>query len=489
MAAATIFGVLSGLGNTGEQLAEARDINRDEAVRKLAQAQAIDTHRQATETHRTQQQEAQLRMQREQQQLAAGKQPLMIGNPFTASGKQYARYQDPISGALSVKELPGPADETPEEKMHRGLVAIGIPETDASQAVIRKLTGRGSEKREVMPDQESPTGYSAIYYDTDGNEVWRAATAPPRYLTPTETNGSSTDPFGNVTVHKTIRRPLLPSGAPGGPVTPPGGQTPAGGATTLPRGPASAPSTASPAASGLPAGPLSVGTYKGLDSTGKIPMRPGLNPNVVQLANDILSGQDVTKILGRGRAPAEALARAYGWKGQGSLTPAQQMQVEQVDRSLAALSEPRMLKLFDSTAGRLFMSTIPLDPTGEGGVGGFSAAVKRGIMSQDQANYMNALTRLRGVIGGIRGFTGANNSNATAERLLAELPNFTNTKNSADAKNKIERLRQEVSIIKRLGYFLPGEPAGGSSAQPEVLPPAGAKVRDFTQLEPSQVQP
>jgi hypothetical protein len=219
-----------------------------------------------------------------------------------------------------------------------------------------------------------------------------------------------------------------------------------------------------PAAAGQ--GTIAVGTYRGLDAQGQIAPRAGLNDQVRQYANDILAGRDVTKIPAKARGVAEALAARYGWKGQGSLTPAQQMQIEQVDNSLKALSDPRMLKLFDSTAGRLRMSTVPLDPTGEGGFAGVTAALNRGLMTQDQADYMNALTRLRGVIGGIRGFTGANNSNATADRLLAELPNFTNTKNSADAKNKLDRLRQEVAIIKRLGYFLPGEPAATAAAAP-----------------------
>jgi hypothetical protein len=219
-----------------------------------------------------------------------------------------------------------------------------------------------------------------------------------------------------------------------------------------------------------------IGPYKGLDETGHIPARPGLNPQLVAAANRLFDDSDVAKLGVRGAdlQAVTALASKYGWR-QGSLTPAQQMQIHQVDNSLKALSDPKMLKLFDSTTGRLLMSTVSLDPTGEGGFAGLEAAAKRGVMSQQQTEYMNALTRLRGVIGGIRGFTGANNSNATADRLLAELPNFTNTKNSADAKDKLDKLRQEVEIIKRLGYFLPdgdprlGVPTAAPAAQDNPL--------------------
>ena len=211
---------------------------------------------------------------------------------------------------------------------------------------------------------------------------------------------------------------------------------------------------------------MAVGTYKGLDQTGHIPERPGLNSQLVQMANDILDGRDVTKITpAKARGAAESLARAYGWKGQGSLTPAQQQQISQVDNSLAVLSDPKNLKLFDSPWATV-MSTIPIDPTSEGGTKGLVEGLARRGIPQDYATYLDSLIRLRGVIAGIRGFTGANNSNATAERLLAELPNFTNTKNGKDAAEKLAKLRQEVSIIKKLGYFVPDDQAPKGALPP-----------------------
>ena len=622
--AAGMFGALGALGSMGNQVAEGRQMAHEEIVRRLAEQQAQQAG--ALNMQATRQRIASEQSRDQLAQLAA-KQPIVLGTPYVGKGgKMYQRYQDPISNAVTNKELPGDAPETEQEKLHRGLVAIGFSEQDASQAVIKKLTGKTPEKREVQPDASSPTGFSAIYYDIEGNEVWSAPTLPPRTAVPRETKRTSTDQFGNVTSSDSITKPLIggQAGAPAGPAAPrgsaivqglasgqmpsatmavanakglvepgniliwhrpavqnadgthsseysisnqdeqgrevliptvvngrfltPDGRKPPEGsdaekamfdaawdhyektgqnlgkfdsvadadayanvlhnrgepaaaapqaivrglasANVPPTRPLSTPSTAAPAATGGPGGQgtIAVGPYRGLDAQGQIPPRPGLNPQVAQFANDILAGRDVTKIPVKARALAESMAKQYGWKGQGSLTPAQQMQIEQVDNSLATLSDPKYLKLFDPFWQSLLMSMVPLDPTGEGGAAGAKAHTQRKWMSDDQAYYMNALTRLRGVIGGIRGFTGANNSNATADRLLAELPNFTNTKNSADALNKITRLRQEVAIIKRLGFYLTDAQSpvsAGAAADPskpgakrEAAPAAKPKTKE-----------
>jgi hypothetical protein len=145
------------------------------------------------------------------------------------------------------------------------------------------------------------------------------------------------------------------------------------------------------------------------------------------------------------------------------------------------------------------MSTVPTKQSEEGGMAGLTEAVQRHLMTTRQTEYMNALTRLKGMITGIRSFTGANNSNATADRLEAELPTFQNTQSTADALNKLYRLRQEVAIIKRLGYFLPDADAdrllprkqtatptqaAPAQAAPAQAPPPGAVIRDYTQVGP-----
>jgi len=503
MAAGAIFGALSGLANLGEQKAEASQIASDEIVRRLLQ-------KQQTQAFRTQQQEAaermregNLRQQETSQRLLTGKQLIPLGTAFVSGGKQFQRFQNPLTGEISIQELAGPIPETPEEQMNRALTAIGYTEADRRDIINRKFGGKLTEDKLIEPDPNSYTGFSAVRRDEYGNKIWSVPALPPRFMAPTETTGTTTDPATGLTTTRTnIRRPLIPGVT--GPVAlpssiprtvPSGGASgaPGSGQATIPAAnlpkPQGAPVTGPGTAPGGPiqpaAGPMNVGPFRGLDAQGEIPPRPGLPDPIRQYANDILTGRDVSKIPQRLRGLAESWARAYGWKGQGSLTPAQQMQIQQVDNSLRAISTPEVLKLFDSPWA-VEMSTLPVDPKTEGGFTGLIQALQRKAIPQEYADYMDKLIRLRGVIAGIRGFTGANNSNATADRLLAELPNFNNTKNGQDAATKLSQLRTEISIIKRLGYFVPDDQAPQPQAQPadQNAPPPGAKVRDFSQLGP-----
>jgi hypothetical protein len=207
---------------------------------------------------------------------------------------------------------------------------------------------------------------------------------------------------------------------------------------------------------------------------------------VREFANNLIQGGDLNKIPVKARALAESVARKYGWRGQGALTPAQQMQIHQVDSQLKTLAQDKYLKLFDSTPTRLWLAMLPLDPTDEGGISAVKDAAMRGAISQDAADFYDDLTRLRGVLGGIRSFTGANNTNATAARLLAELPKFTNTKNSRDARYKLSRLQQEVDIIKRLGYFVPDDQAPPPSAR-TATPAAPAAANSSHESEADRI--
>jgi hypothetical protein len=474
--AAGLFGALGAIGDTGNQVAEGRQIAHEEIVRRLAEQQA--------------QQAATLNQQRIKQQIAKGaqdletsKQPIALGTAYVSGGKTLQRFQDPLTGKVTVQELPGGAPETKIEGTFRGLKALGLGDEEATQTAIKMATGKTAEKREVIADANSTTGFSAVYKDPEGEEIWRQlGVVPPRQAGQQETDSDTTDPVTGLTIHRrTIRKPLFGSqaapGASGGTVAPPAAAGAPGGpaasqGTGIPRAVATPTGQAKPAAAPAGQGTIAVGPYKGIqlteDGRAIIPPRPGITDSVRQAAQDILDGRDTSKIPTKVRFLGESVARAYGWKGQGALTPAQQMQVQQVDNALATISDPKYLKLFDSTKTRLRMSLLPLDPSTEGGMKALLDAANRGTLSPDAAQFVDDLTRLRGVITGIRSFTGANNSNATADRLLAELPNFSNTTNSTDALYKISRLRTELSIIKRLGYFLP------DNAAPTAAPPAAA---------------
>lgn len=457
MATSVLMGILSGLGNLGEQQGEARQINAEDAIRKAQlKNQQSELQLRQTEEQRLQQ-EAQQHALLNQLTLTQAKQPIALGNPFVSKGKTYQRYQSPVDGAVSVQELPGDVPETADETKARGWKALGFSDDDVRQML--KQGKSTAETKITQPDPKSPTGYSEIAYDHSGTEVWRAPIVPPRGLIPSSTTRSSTDSLGLTTNSTTTRTPILP-----GAVTPkssPAASANSGGTSTLPRASVPQVGVGGTAPQGG-ASSLNIGTYRGLDTSGNIPETAKVNPQVREYANDILQGRDVTKIPAKARGLAESVARAYGWKGQGSLNPAQQMQIEQVDNSLKSISDPASLSLFNPSASKILAATIPIDPTTEGGLKGALQAIQRIGLPQAYADYVDKLIRLRGVITGIRGFTGANNSNATADRLLGELPTFTNTKNAQEAALKLQQLQKEVAIIKRLGYFLPEQgPAVG----------------------------
>ena len=479
MALGAIFGALSGLADFGEQRADATQQAADELYRRQLQ-------KQQTQQFQTTQSEQQLRMQELQTRIAQSKNKIPVGNVYTApGGKQYQRVQDPVSGAFSVEELQGPAAETPEQSMARSLKLLNFSDEEIKTTIERMYGGRAAGlKREVQPDPNSFTGYSAVYIDPTAppgqQEISREPTMPQRGLIPTETTGTSYDPATGLTsTHTSIRQPLVPGGGGGVPhaAMPLFNVAGAPGGVSAPT-PAPNPQTAQGGGAAPPQpGTGNTGPYRGLDENGNIPATAGVPFQIRQAAEDILNGRDVSKMPNRVRLVAESVAKKYGWKGQGSLTPAQQMQITQVDNALTALSDQKNLALFDDPTS-ILMGGVNLDPKGEGGLQGVTSAIERKLIPQQYATYLNELTRLRGVITGIRSFTGANNSNATADRLLAELPTFSNTKNSRDAFDKLYRLRQEVSIIKHLGYFLDDAQADAIKGPPPESKAAPATSDD-----------
>jgi hypothetical protein len=173
--AAGFFGALGAIGDTGNQVAEGQQLAHDEVVRRLAEQQAQQT---AT----LNQQRIKQQIEQGAQTLKQGQQAVALGQPYVANGKMVQRYQDPNTGAFSVKELPGGLPETPEQELFRGLMGIpGMTEESASAAVVKKLTGKTTQKREIVADANSATGFSAVYFDAaDGSELWRTAVIPPR---------------------------------------------------------------------------------------------------------------------------------------------------------------------------------------------------------------------------------------------------------------------------------------------------------------------
>jgi hypothetical protein len=493
-ALAGLFGGLGALGNLGAQKAEATDAARDELVKRLATAQQ-------QRTSALNEKLLQQKVQQGEFTAETERQPTTLGNPFVARGKTWQRMQNPVTGEVSLRELPGGPPETAQETMYRGLTAIGLSEEDASQTVVRKLTGRQAEHREVRCDA---SGCSAYYYDADGNLVWQAATAPPRSLIPSETTRTGFDIFGNPTTSTSIRRPLLGGlggapaapqsylggvGSPGAPGVQGGPAAPRQGGVSAPRPtsppartgtgrsapPAPAPTSGTGKSAPPAAGqPLTVGTYRGLTWDGKdgaIPDRPGLNPLVRQFATDLIQGQDTAKIPVQARGAAESVARAYGWKGQGSLTPKEQLQIQEADVAVVKLMDPKLLGTLGGFSGFWMSGMTPDAPESSTGRMAYHARKALLLNSRQQA-FLDQLNYVRSLMGGLRKITGGNASEAQMGRYLTDLPDPATTVSYAEARYKMGLLHKELTTAMKYGYFpkgddaAPGAGGGGGEIQP-----------------------
>ena len=490
-AAAALFGALGGLGDFGEQRAEGSQAARDEIQKRLVEQEQRQAFQQ-------QQREAQQRQRELQQRYQLEQQPIPIDKPFVAGGKTFQRYQNPLNGAVSLQELPGPLAETPEEQQGRGLKALGFSDEQIRDMMEKSLVKMpGGTRVGYAPDPANPgMEIATVYgYGPDGQPqpLYSYPTLQPSMM-PRVTSGTKYDaatglnlPFSSTSQRVMPGQAGLRFPAPSVPFMPTPGAAPrtapgpAIRALTAPQVPAAAaapPAGITPQAAAAPPSPvpgaLTVGPYRALDSTGNIPATAS-TPQIVAAANRLINEGDVSKLPPRIQGLASDLARKYGWKGQGSLTPAQQMQLEQVDNSLKSLYNLPALKLFDDPVKSTLMAYFPIDPKAEGGLDAVVQKMARRGVPQPYLDYTDKLIRLRGVITAIRSFTGANNSNATADRMLAELPNFNNTNNSHEAALKLQQLMAEVSIIKRMGFFLDDSRANQIRVQPVPLPnPAAA---------------
>jgi hypothetical protein len=240
MAAAAIFGTLAGLGELGEQQGEARQIANQELIERLAAEQQ-------KQAFQTQQQEATMRRQLQAQQLQAGKQLVPVGPVRTApGGQQYQRYQNPLTGELTVQQLTGPGDETPEEAAYRGLTAIGISPEDA-RARVEQMYAKtpGGTRVGYQPDPNNPGMSIATVYSYDGTPQYQYSTVAPASSQPTYSTTTGQDMWGNDRTSTTVRgrgtppvqqqqgppprfaAPQMQMGAPGGAAAALGLETPA----------------------------------------------------------------------------------------------------------------------------------------------------------------------------------------------------------------------------------------------------------------------
>lgn len=317
------------------------------------------------------------------------------------------------------------------------------------------------------------------------------------------TESVSKDQFGNVTI--TVRKPLVPGPGGAGPGAhgKPAGGAPASGAapaaggagtpagapvtTPAPKTPPSAPAAtgARPGAAAQPPaakGPAqdSNNSYSewGLSADGTIPAtkEAGGNEQVRELAQRLLDGEDINKLPMKGRTPASELARKYGWS-QGKFTPKEQVLLRESTTFLKqAAADEEYLKSFDGGFfSRMKAGQTALSPDKEGYIGRGLSTLAAEHLSEREAHSIEVNNQLVGTISGLSQLVRSNRATeATIDRLKAELPNLLTTKDSKHAKARLQRLLNEVNVAMEKGTFT------GTAQTTGVMTPPPATTKPVT---------
>ena len=365
--------------------------------------------------------------------------------------------------------------------------AIGRKLTDVEKqrffsVAPKEIAGKVVTKLEQ--DKNSKTGWSYVSYDPmSGQEYSRQLDAPPqRGLIESET--STTDPLtGLTTVSR--RKPII--GAPGGSsgkgksaATPAAATaSPAGPLATLTAAPSGAAARPQLAGKRRGAGPLarkpiaaakpSTAGALSLDAEGHIPQHPGVPHAVVETANELLDGKDMDKIKYAKLIPvASELARKYGWE-QGKFTPREQVMLRETSTFIQrAMSDDSMKALDEGGMSRLRLQQIAQNPDKEGFLPRIMTLGAASGMTDSQKKFLQTYNQLVGTISGMAQLVRSGRATeATIERLKAELPNPTNTKDSKDARERLQRLMDEINVAMKKGTFT--DSGNTSEADPAQL--------------------
>lgn len=339
---------------------------------------------------------------------------------------------------------------------------------EKQQALSRKLGFVPPPKMitKIVADPDSPTGASNVSYDQLTGQTYAVQPGAfmPRGYIPTETLSNTTDAFGNVTYGVSTRTPIAPG------VTTGTGSKPTG-AAPAPKTPTSkAAASVTPITSKLPSVPPP------LDGDGHIQQISGLNEQVVENANQLLDGQDITKLPQKVRTPAAELARKYGWE-QGKFTPKEQTLLRESTTFLqSALNDPALAALDAGFTDRMQLAQVLKNPDKEGFIGGTASTLSAMNLDPQQEAFVRMYNQLVGTISGLGQLVrGGRVTEATIERLKSELPNPTTTKDSADARRRIQRLLKEVDVAMQKGTFEGTGAPSGPAAKPASMAQPGRK--------------
>jgi hypothetical protein len=323
----------------------------------------------------------------------------------------------------------------------------------------------GALKETIVPDPESPTGYSKIAYDpSSGLEKSRQKNVvPPRGFVPTQS--VTVDNFGNKMV--TTRTPQLPGaggvppqassqappqaqqGTPAAPQQPPVTPTP----KTRPVAPKSvAPPAQAPQ---QPQGPT-------LDPQGHIPVNSGHNPQVVEAANRLFDGAKVEDLPLRVRIPASMLAREYGWGGQGMFLPKDKLMIRESQGILKQFASSPALRVLDDATSRQKIAQVLHDPEKRGVIGGIVQNLTASSLTEPERQFVTLYNQAIGRISGLAQLVRSGRmTEATINRLKSELPNPLTTSSSQHAIEKFQQIQNEIDIAMQSGQFSDSPPNGG----------------------------
>lgn len=338
--------------------------------------------------------------------------------------------------------------------------AFGRDMTPAEVDTHFKLTPPPKITTKLEQDPNSSTGWSFVSYDqVSGKEYSRQQNAPPqRGLITSETDTTTTDPAGQTTRTHSVRKPVLGGKGNSETSTPPKRQLT----------PISQPKTTA----GHPGAP-SKGIYDkyGLDHNGEIPATAGGNPQLREGANQLLDGQDISKLKmpTKDVMAAAELARKYGWS-QGKFTPKEQVMLRESTTFLKTALDDKALKALDGDfTQRMKMAQVAKNPDKEGMLGRGLSVVAAQNLTEDQKNFIQIYNQLVGTISGLAQLVRSGRATeATIERLKAELPNPVSTKDSKDARERIQRILKEVDVAMQKGTFT-GQDSGKSPSNVEDI--------------------
>jgi hypothetical protein len=333
-----------------------------------------------------------------------------------------------------------------------------------------------SLKETIVPDPQSPTGFSKIAYDpSTGMEKSRQMNVvPPRGFIPTMS--VTTDQFNNRMV--TMRTPQLPGtgNVPSAASQPPAAQPPA---QSSPQGaPPAQPKPFEPKLLTRPKPQVQAPTQRPaqpqaqsptLDEQGHIPMRPGMNPQVLEFANRLMEGADTKDIPSKAQAPAEALARQYGWQGQGALNPKDKILINEAGAKLQQLFNSNSLAVLDrGVATRMKIAQALKSADKQGIVGTAATAMATANLDQQEQEFIRLYNAAVGTIAGLGPITRGNKqTEANIHRLMAEMPNVLQSASSSDAKARIQQLLQEIKVAEQTtGATRLGETTGNTPPPP-----------------------